>query len=311
MTRHTLVMGGTDIPVCAAETRNQITVHHRLSPTKLLLAFALTGTAFAADLRVPAQITAGKGATITVSGSGTLYLSGPGFAAKHDVKEGDFELKPEETRAAGLYTAVLQSGDGNVTKSFTIVPDETTKIVFQARPSRVPVAQPKVISGSAFVLDQFHNLITKPVPVNFQLNVNGTNAYSKTVTSKDGVAWTQINSSPRAGAAQFSASVEDDNVRRVVQQVASEPCGLRMHAQQVGNSVVLITDPVRDCSGNPVPDGTIVTFSAQEANGLRDQVDARVKKGIARAEMPMMKSGVITVASGVTMGNQVRVGGGE
>jgi hypothetical protein len=84
-----------------------------------------------------------------------------------------------------------------------------------------------------------------------------------------------------------------------------------MHAKQVGDTVVVETDPVRDCSGNPVPDGTIVTFTAQESNGTRHQVDARVKKGIARAELPSMTGGVITVASGVTLGNQVRIGGGE
>ena len=271
----------------------------------------LAAAAFAADLRVPAQITAGKAATININGSGTLYISGPGFAAKHDVSNGDFELKPEETRAAGHYLAALKSGDGTVTEEFTIVPDQTTKIVFQARPSRVPVAQPKVISGSAFVFDQFHNLITKPVPVKFRLTVNGATALDKNAISKDGIAWTQTNSSPRAGSAQFIASVGSDDVRRVVQQVASEPCGLRMHAKQVGDTVVVETDPVRDCSGNPVPDGTIVTFTAQESNGTRDQVDARVKKGIARAELPSMIGGVITVASGVTLGNQVRIGGGE
>ncbi|MEO8726994.1 MAG: hypothetical protein ABI383_12840 [Acidobacteriaceae bacterium] len=277
----------------------------------LLFVLILTLPLFAADLRVPPQITAGKSATIGVTGSGTLYISGPGFAAKHEVSDGNFELQPEETRAAGRYLAILKSRDGIVTRDFTIVPDETVKLIFQARPSRVPVARQKVISGSAFVFDQFDNLITKPTPVNFQLTVNGATTLNKNVTSKDGIAWTQTNSSPRAGAAQFIASIGADSVRRVVQQVASDPCGLKMHAQLVGDQLVVETDPVRDCSGNRVPDGTIVTFTAQEANGTRDQVDARVKKGIARATLPSMDAGVITVASGVTLGNQVRIGAAE
>jgi hypothetical protein len=280
---------------------------NRVLPLLLLSATSL----FAADLRVPAQITAGQGTTIGVSGSGTLYISGPGFATKHDVKDGQFELKPEETRYAGRYLAVLKSGDGTVTREFTIVPNENTSLIFQARPSRVPVAKNNVISGAAFVFDQFHNLITKPTPVTFQLTVNGATALSKNVTSQNGIAWTQTSSSARAGAAQFVASIGDDSVRRVVQQVAGEPCGLRFHAKSAQNAIIVETDPVRDCSGNPVPDGTIVTFTAQEGNGTRDQVDARIKKGIARAELPSMQSGVITVASGVTMGNQLRVGGGE
>lgn len=277
----------------------------------LLFLLTIALPLFAADLRVPSRIIAGKGATIGVSGSGTLYLSGPGFAARHDVSNGDFELQPEETRSAGRYLAILKSSDGTVIKDITIVPGETTKLIFQARPSRVPVARPKVISGSAFVFDQFRNLITKPTPVNFQLTVNGATTLNKTVTSKDGIAWTQTNSSPRVGAAQFIASIGSDSVRRVVQQVASEPCGLKMHATLAGDVVMVETDPVRDCSGNPVPDGTIVTFTAQEANGTRDQVDARVKKGIARASLPSMTAGVITVASGVTLGNQIRIGENE
>jgi hypothetical protein len=278
-----------------------------------LLSAALPIAALAADVTVPANVVAGKGATINVSGSGTLYIVGPGFATKKDVNGGSFDLTPEQTRAAGRYIVAFKSGDGTITKDLIIVPDQKTRIVFQARPSRVPAARPNAISGSAFVLDQYRNLITKPVPVNFQLTTDGKTTLNKTVQSTDGIAWVRTNSSPRAGAAQFIASVGDDDVRRVVQQTASEPCSssLRMHASKAGDTVVVETDPVRDCSGNPVPDGTIVTFTAQEGDGTRDQVDARVKRGIARAELPDMKSGVITVASGVTLGNQVRVGGGE
>src|SRR5947209_20263670 len=108
---------------------------------KSILSFAFTtaALAFAADLRVPQQIVAGKGANIEVSGSGTLYVSGPGFAAKHDVKDGSFELKPEDTRAAGNYIAELKSGDGTGTREFTILPDQNQRNVVQARLSRTPV----------------------------------------------------------------------------------------------------------------------------------------------------------------------------
>jgi hypothetical protein len=71
------------------------------------------------------------------------------------------------------------------------------------------------------------------------------------------------------------------------------------------------TAPVRDCSGNPVPDGTIVTFIEQSPDGTRSTVDARIKKGIARAQLPVQKNATVTVAAGVVLGNEVRVGGGE
>jgi hypothetical protein len=70
------------------------------------------------------------------------------------------------------------------------------------------------------------------------------------------------------------------------------------------------TDPVRDCSGNAVPDGTIVTFTQNDASG-KSTVDARVKRGVARAEMPTAQRATISVASGVVVGNELRWGGGR
>jgi hypothetical protein len=77
---------------------------------------------------------------------------------------------------------------------------------------------------------------------------------------------------------------------------------------RANNRVVVETDPVRDCSGNPVPDGTIVTFIQTEKSG-KSTVDARIKKGTARAELPASDNATITVAAGVVLGNELHVGG--
>jgi hypothetical protein len=95
----------------------------------------------------------------------------------------------------------------------------------------------------------------------------------------------------------------------VVQQTASDPCNLRMHAQKEKNGVIVETDPIRDCAGNPVPDGTIVTFTSIDDKG-RSTVDARIKKGVARAQLPPMQNATLSVAAGVVVGNEVRWGGG-
>ena len=42
----------------------------------------------------------------------------------------------------------------------------------------------------------------------------------------------------------------------------------------------------------------------------RSTVDARVKKGVAKAELPAMQNATIGVAAGVVMGNEIHVGGG-
>jgi hypothetical protein len=66
------------------------------------------------------------------------------------------------------------------------------------------------------------------------------------------------------------------------------------------------TDPVKDCRGNAVPDGTVISFTAVDSRG-KSTVDAPVKKGVARAELPITGNATISVASGVVIGNEVRI----
>jgi hypothetical protein len=100
-------------------------------------------------------------------------------------------------------------------------------------------------------------------------------------------------------------------MRRVVQQVAADPCSIRMKASRAPDGNILVeTAPIEDCSGNAVPDGTIVTFTSVDAAG-RSTVDARIKRGFARAELPPSRSATLSVAAGVVMGNEVKWGGGQ
>ena len=78
-----------------------------------------------------------------------------------------------------------------------------------------------------------------------------------------------------------------------------------MSAKPAGNKIEVQTQPVHDCSGNAVPDGTIVTFT-EIYNDAKSTVDVPIKKGIAKVEMPAHKGATISVASGVVLGNQIR-----
>ena len=267
----------------------------------------------AADLKIPDHAVAGQSITIVTSGDGsaTLYLFGPGQAIKRGISLGrEVTLGGEDLRNAGLYTLIVSGGDTPVTKQLYVQPAAPAKINFLARPSRVPVAHPNAITGTAFVFDEFHNLVLNPTPVKFDLSVKDGGTTSRTVSSKYGVAFIDLGSSAKEGAAQFVASAGQGSVRRVVQQVAAEPCALRMSLHREKDWLIAETAPVRDCSGNPVPDGTIVTF-IEQSPGSRSTVDARIKKGIARAQLPIQKNATVTVAAGVVLGNEVRVGGGE
>jgi hypothetical protein len=265
-------------------------------------------SAFAADLRVPATVAAGNGLSVSTSGSGaaTLFLVGPGTAVKRQVQLGqEVQLTSEDLQKVGRYTVVI----GDDSASFYVTPGPVSSIAFLARPSRVPADTPNVISGTAFIFDKYQNLVLQPEPIKFDLTVNGQTT-SRTETSKGGVAYAKLDSSKKEGPAQFVASSGNASVRRVVQQVASDPCSIRMTAQPGKSGILVRTDPVRDCAGNPVPDGTIVTFTATDSQG-KSTVDARIKQGIAQAQLPASSGSTISVASGVVVGNEIQWRGGQ
>lgn len=276
-----------------------------------LLAFTLwlTTGAWAADFSVPGTVVAGDGLTITTAGSGSeeLLVFGPATGLRKQVRlGGPVTLGADEISRAGEYVLVL----GGTAKTFTVQPGAARHVNFLARPSRVPVATPNVVIGVVFVFDARHNLALAPAPVRFTLRVNDSVAFTETRESKNGYAWVRTGSGPREGAAQFTATLAGEELRRVVQQVASDPCSIRMRATRAADQLALETDPIRDCSGNPVPDGTIVSFTQIAPDGKRSTVDARIKQGVAKAAVPAIAGARIQVASGVVLGNEIKVGGG-
>ncbi len=265
----------------------------------------------AQNLSLPNDATAGQGVSISTSGSGsaTLYVFGPGTALKRKVELGQpIQIEGDQLSQAGRYMVILEGGE-NASGSFFVAPAKLENIAFLARPSRVPAARKDIITGSAYLFDKYNNLVIEKYPVKFDLTVEGAPATSRTVESRGGVAWVKMDSGKRAGAAQFTASANDAKVQRVVQETASDPCTIRMKAQAAKNGNILVeTDPIRDCAGNPVPDGTIVTFTSTDQKG-RSTVDARIKRGIAQAELPAAQNATLSVAAGVVLGNEIHWGG--
>ncbi len=275
----------------------------------LLTASLLAPGAQSSELKVPSTVTAGSGLTIpaTGNGSGTLYVSGPGTAIKRKVDlSQEIQISGDELKDAGLY---IVSIDGKESAQFFVIAAPVNAIAFLARPSRVPADRPDVIAGTAFLFDKYQNLVLQPRPVKFDLNANGQNT-NRTETSKDGVAFTKFSSSKKEGPAEFVASSGSASVRRIVQEVASDPCSIRMRAQPDPKGILVQTDPIRDCAGNPVPDGTIVTFTSTDSQG-KSTVDARIKRGIAQAQLPASNNATISVAAGVVVGNEIHWGGGR
>ena len=286
-----------------------------------LLTFAMCWfaayAARAAEVRPPEKAVAGEGAKIATSGDGnaTFFLIGPGNIVKQKIQLGrDVELSADDLRAAGEYVAVVRSSGESVTAKFYVAAAKPAQINFLARPSRVPAAKEGVVSGVAFVFDAYNNLVLQPANVKFDLSLADAPPISRSVSSKAGIAWTHMDSGKKQGAAQFVASIPEisavQSVRRVVQQVAADACNLHFAAQRSGDRIAVTTDPIRDCAGNPLPDGTIVTFTQVDERG-RSTVDSRIKRGVARADLPAAGKATISVAAGVVMGNEVQLGGAQ
>jgi hypothetical protein len=270
------------------------------------LAMAQTGS-----LRLPKTVEAGSAFSIqtTGSGKGVLYMVGPGQALRHDVQLGETtSIASGDLHNAGHYLVVLVKGSSTEYGAFDVTAaHQPVALSFLAKPSRVPVDLHDGISGVVYVFDAFQNLILEPTQVSFQLSGVAGATPTRGVLTRNGVAWTKLDSAHKEGTAQFVARAGSATTKRVVQQVAGDPCRLRMSARLSGLRLALETEPARDCSGNAVPDGTIVTFT-ETYNGGEATVDAPLKGGIARTEMPAYDGATISVATGVVMGNEIHLG---
>ena len=262
-------------------------------------------------LHPPAKIIAGEAFSLSTSGAGsaTFYLIGLGHVAKRHFQAGDtIQISAEEIATSGTYHAIACNGDECATTSFYVAPGRGAELVLLVHPSRVAVGQPNAISAVTVVVDRFQNLALQPQAVTFRAITKESTVASPPQMTRNGVVWTRLNSGLKDGAVEISASLGQLSERRVVQQVAAEPCNLHASAKQKGDRVVLQAGPVRDCRGNPVPDGTIVTFTKLDKLG-RSTVDAPIKQGVARTEMGFGGPATISVACGVVVGNDIHMGG--
>lgn len=263
------------------------------------------------NLSVPQTVEAGSSFAVQTTGSGkaTLYIVGPGQVLRRDVQLGSSaSITAADIYNAGHYTVVLSAGSSTQTGAFDLLPAATVGTVsFLAKPSRVSVGLHNGISGAVYVFDSFQNLILKPTEVTFQLSGSTAAVQERAVLTHDGFAATQMDSSSKESNARFVARAGDVSTTRVIQQVPGDPCGLRMTAHQSGQKIELETDPLRDCGGNAVPEGTIVTFT-EAYKGAQTTVDVPVKRGVARAELPAYNGALISAATGIVLGNEIRWG---
>ena len=281
-----------------------------LAPVLGITICLFSHAARAADLHVPASVAAGQAFSISLEGSGqaTFYLLGPDHVAKRTVNLGNnVQIQSSEVRAAGRYQ-ILLCVSSCTSAAFDVRAAQAAHLSFFLHPSRVPVSTPGSIDATAFVFDQYFNLVLAPTAVDFRISPANGNGFSRQAPTRNGVAWMRLDSSPREGRVRVTAVLGAVEEPRVIQQVAAEACGLRMKAVPSGNVVTLETDPVRDCSGNALPDGTVVSFTKVDQKG-KSTVDTPIKKGVARTQFSIHGPAQMGVACGVVLGNEVALNG--
>ena len=260
-------------------------------------------------LTVPKTIEAGSSFTLRTSGSGdaTLFIVGIGQALKRDVQLGQTVFFGAGTLCnAGHYLVVLHGESLADTESIDVVPAEKpASVSFLAKPSRLPVGIAAGITGAVYVFDSYHNLITVPMPLSFELSSPTGAVQKRNVVTRYGAAWTAVDSTAQQGMDKFVAQVGEISSTRIVGQVPGDPCGLKMTAEKSGTEIHLATGEVRDCNGNAVPDGTIVTFT-ETFGGAQSTIDEPLKHGIAQVTITAHNGAMLSVASGVVIGNQIR-----
>jgi hypothetical protein len=286
-----------------------------VKPTLILLVgsliLAVMQVAHAQDetLNVPKSIEAGSAFSIQNAGSGeaTLYIVGPGQVMKRTVQLGTSTYFPAGSICnAGHYVVILAQGSGTSTQSFDLTPvSAPASLSFFAKPSRLPVGLHNGITGAVYVFDVYHNLIAAPTPVSFELSSPSGAVQKQLVSTRAGAAWTEMDSTSQQGSSKFVARAGDVSSTSIIRQVPGDPCDLKVSAQPSGQELDLQTAPVLDCSGNAVPDGTIVTFTESYPGG-QSTVDVPLKRDIAEVKMPTHDGATFTVASGVVLGNQIR-----
>jgi hypothetical protein len=275
-----------------------------------VIVFALPAFSQKAAIHAPSSVTAGNPLTITTAGSGsaTLYLIGPSHVRKQPIKLGQgVEISGQDLAVSGSYQAVACDSDGCANTAFQVLPAKPARLAFLLHPSRVPVSTPNAVNGTALVSDRHHNTVLAPAKVDFHLSL-GEESSSRSVQTARGIAWFEMGSRPKQGALQVVASIDNTEEPRVIQQFASEACGLRISAVPAGRLVELRTDPIRDCAGNPLPDGTIVSFTKTDSAG-KSTVDTPIKKDKATALFELSGPAHISVACGVVVGNELTLGG--
>jgi hypothetical protein len=177
----------------------------------ILFAAAPLALAQSGSLQLPKSVEAGSAFSIQTTGGdkAVLYIVGPSQVLKKEVQPGGaVVISAGELQNAGHYVAAFVGGPAAETGAFDVTPQkQPANVSFLAKPSRISVSLHDGISGAVYVFDAYHNLITAPLTVSFQLSGTTGSTQERSTVTHYGSAWTTMDSANKDGAAQFVARV--------------------------------------------------------------------------------------------------------
>jgi subtilisin family serine protease/protocatechuate 3,4-dioxygenase beta subunit len=197
---------------------------------------------------------------------------------------------------AGLAKVTATVGLSSTTAQVTFTPGPPTNLSLIAAPSTLPVGNLSALTAT--VTDQFGNPVVNGTAVSFTTNLGSASPVTRVTTN--GVA-TATLSSTLPGTAVVTATVGSLNATRLVTFTPGPPTNLSLAAApstlQVGNLSAL-TATVADQFGNPVANGTVVSFTTNL--GSVSPITRVTTNGVATATLSSTVAGLATVTATVS-----------
>lgn len=203
-----------------------------------------------------------------------------------------FVVPGEDTRQSGLVTLIATAGAARGEASLTISPrPPADPVTPQVGPRAVAADGQHWSMVAAIPFDDYGNPVAEGTPVEFRaLHPDGT-LERTTVAVSHLVAWQRVTSRTRAGRATVSveaagahgpdATFEEIPGWPGAFGITASPAGVPADGRQL---VTLRTDVIRDAFGNPMTDGTLVTFVVDTPGALPRFIPAYTIDGAAEAQ---------------------------
>ena len=242
----------------------------------------------------------GLAVTLAAQGSYGMRVYGGVFAKGRAI----ITLPGEHTRQTGVVTLLARAGTARGEGQVEIRPNPPADPV-------QPIVGPRSVAADgehetmALVVpfDDYGNPVAEGTPLTLRILHPGDVLEQQTLTVTNLLAWGWVSSRTRAGRAVVSASVGDAHgPDATYDEVPTWPAPFDLSASPLNlpadgrQLLTLRTDLIRDRFGNPMIDGTLVTFVVEVAGSEPRFVPAYTVDGAAEAQLQApTEPGTVTV----------------